>query len=99
MHLSRPIVLAEPVKSIKIVTKGRSIRRGRIYSSGILPEYTGSGLFNLVRNEVLLEFSKRDISEVESSYVDLSNQRSPGNVLSKEGVVMHKFSVFRACKA
>ncbi|USX21735.1 hypothetical protein NHH82_06115 [Oxalobacteraceae bacterium OTU3REALA1] len=84
------------VATLKALTMRYKITRGRIMSTGILPEFRGKNLMKYVRNKVLLEFAALSVREVESSYVDEVNENSLGNVRSKGGTVSHTFSVFRS---
>jgi len=81
--------------TLKALTSRGQILRGRILSTGILPEFRGQNLIKFARNKVLLGFAEMGIETVESSYVDEKNVNSIGNVTSKGGEISHEFSVFR----
>jgi|GEM_PF-4846633 len=74
--------------------KRHKITRGRILSSGILPEFQGKKIFKFVRNQILIEFIKKNVTEVESSYIDEKNHNSMGNVKSKGAKISHQYTLF-----
>lgn len=81
--------------TVKALSLRHKIRRGRILSTGVLPEFRGQNLIKYARNKVLLAFAGMAVEEVESSYVDELNANSLGNVRSKGAEISHSFSVFR----
>lgn len=80
---------------MRSVTRRHRIRRGRIFASGILPEFRGQKIFRYIRNKVLLAFLEKGVAVVESSYVDEANDDSLGNVLSRGARVSHEFALYR----
>lgn len=84
------------VAAAKVMLLRRKITRGRILSTGILPEFRSQNLIKYARNRVLLAFAAKGIEAIESSYVDELNANSLLNVRSKGGEVSHSFKIFRS---
>lgn len=72
----------------------RQVKRGRIIYSGLLPEYRGQKIFKIARHSVIRNMFEDGIEEIESGYIDESNQISRWNVLSTGGELNRRFRLF-----
>ena len=85
------------VNFVRLLWAKERAKKGRVIYSGILPKYRGEKLFKFVRHEVLLAMFRNGIREIESSYVDETNNASLGNVRSTNAEVSHTFSLYGLC--